>query len=336
MCAACRKIGQGAHPDVRVIDGSDGGCKGEGSRETRAAEPTESASRRKPGIKIGHVREIQAQASLSPFEGRKRVYVLCDFQLANLEAANCLLKTLEEPPANVVLILTALQAEGLLPTIVSRCQVLNLRPLPVQRVQEALQGHWGVEEGRAQVLARLSAGRIGWAIEASRDDSLLLSREKYLVALEQGSRLSVVERIGLAQQLSQNLQSLPDVLDLWQEWWRDLLLVKSGNTQALINLDRQQAIMSDAQRYTLRDIESYLRAIERAIQQIDQNVSPSLAMEVLLLRLPHVSPDTSLPFAPGGNPSSLPPLRPCLRAREGKGDHGVAPGQGRPNGGVIV
>jgi DNA polymerase-3 subunit delta' len=209
----------------------------------------------------------------------------------------------------VVLILTALQSEGLLPTIVSRCQVLNLRPLPAQQVQEALQRHWGVEERRAQVLARLSAGRIGWAIEASMDDSLLLNREKYLVALEEGARLTVVERFGLAQQLSQNPQSLPDVLDLWQEWWRDLLLAKSGNTEALVNLDREQAITSDAQRYTLREIESYLRAIEHAIQQIDQNVSPSMAMEVLLLRLPHVSPEPSQPFAPAGLAARTAPRR---------------------------
>jgi DNA polymerase-3 subunit delta' len=70
-CAACRKIGQGVHPDVRVIDGLESGGKGDGSRETRAAESTESSSRRRPGIKIGQVREMQAQASLSPFEGSR-------------------------------------------------------------------------------------------------------------------------------------------------------------------------------------------------------------------------------------------------------------------------
>jgi DNA polymerase-3 subunit delta' len=284
-CSSCRKIDHGVHPDVRVIDESEavGGA---------ADEPDEPGSRRKRGIKIGQIRELQTQAALSPFEGRRRVYVLCDFQQANLEAANCLLKTLEEPPNNVVLILTALQAEGLLPTIVSRCQVLNLRPMPVGEVQKALQQYWGIEERRAAVLASLSAGRIGWAIRASQDEALMGTREKYLVALEQSGKLSYTERIGLAQQLGRNPANLMDALELWQEWWRDLLLARCG-TSALVNVDREPAIRADAERYSLQEIESYLRAIERAIQQLDQNVSPSLVMEVLLLKAPHVSAEAS-------------------------------------------
>ncbi len=261
-CLACRKIGQGVHPDVRVID-----------------EPGAS-------IKIAQIREIQSEMSLAPFEGRRRVYILCDFQQATLEAANCLLKTLEEPPPRVILILTTLQAEMLLPTILSRCQLLNLRPLPVDQVQQALEGYGGLEPQRARVLARLSGGRLGWAIEASRDDALLRSREKYLVALEQAIRQERTDRVGLAQQLGQNPQALPEVLDLWLGWWRDLLLARSGNVQALVNVDRQQTVSSEAQHYTLDEIHACLRSIERAAQQIEQNVNATLAMEVLLLSLP--------------------------------------------------
>jgi DNA polymerase-3 subunit delta' len=261
-CNACRKIGQGSHPDVRVID-----------------EPGSS-------IKIAQMRDLQMEMNLAPFEGQRRVYILCNFQQATLEAANCLLKTLEEPPPRVIMILTAPQAEMLLPTTVSRCQVLNLRPLPTDQVQQALEQHWGLDPRRAHVLARLSGGRIGWAIEASRDDALLRSREKYLVALEQTIRQERTDRVGLAQQLSQNPQGLPEVLDLWQGWWRDLLLAKSGNLQALVNVDRQQTISSEAQDYTLSEIESCLRSIERAAQQIEQNVNATLAMEVLLLSMP--------------------------------------------------
>lgn len=286
VCASCRKIDRGVHPDVRVIDESE-------STGDTADEPAEPGARRKRGIKIGQIRELQAQAALSPFEGRRRVYVLCDFQRANLEAANCLLKTLEEPPDRVVLILTALQAEGLLPTIVSRCQVLNLRPLPVNQVQKALQEYWGVEEARAAALAGLSAGRLGWAIRASQNEALLGAREKYLVALEQSGKLSYTERIRLAQQLSRNPVNLMDALDLWQEWWRDLLLARSGSSARLVNVDREQAIRADAERYSLQEIESFLRAIERAIQQLDANVSPSLVMEVLLLKAPRASAEAS-------------------------------------------
>jgi DNA polymerase-3 subunit delta' len=262
QCSACRKIGQGLHPDVRLV-GESGGS-----------------------IKIGQIRELQMEMNLAPYEGQRRVYILCNFQQATLEAANCLLKTLEEPPPRVILVLTVPQAEMLLPTIISRCQVLNLRPLSIVQVQQALEEHWGIEPRRARILAKLSGGRIGWAIQAGQDDTLLRAREKYLVALEQAIRQERTDRVGLAQQLSQNPQGLPEVLDLWQGWWRDLLLAKSGNLQALVNIDREQTISSEAQHYTLNEVHSCLRSIERVAQQIEQNVNATLAMEVLLLSMP--------------------------------------------------
>lgn len=264
-CMACRKIQRGLHPDVRVID-EEGGS-----------------------IKINQIRELQNEVTLAPFEGRQRVYILCDFQNATLEAANCLLKTLEEPPPRVMLILTAMQAEMLLPTIVSRCQVLNLRPLALVQVEQALQVYWGVELHQARLLAKLSGGRMGWAIEASRDEALLLDREKYLLVLEQALGGKRIERMRLAQQLSQSPEDLHGILALWQNWWRDLLLAKSGNAQLMTNVDREQTVLHEAQLYTLHEIRAGLRALERAAEYIEQNVNPRLALEVLLLSLPYQS-----------------------------------------------
>ena len=269
VCPACQKVGKGLHPDVRVID--------------------EVGAR----IKIDQIRGLQRETSLSPFEGRRRVYVLVNFEEATPEASNCLLKTLEEPPEKVTLILTATQVETLLPTIVSRCQVLNLRALPVAQVEQALHLHWNVEPERASLLARLSEGRIGWAIEAASNEALLRNRDKYLVALEQALRQGRTERIGLAQQLCQNSQMLPDVFDQWQSWWRDVLLAKSGNEQALTNVDRAQAVCSEAQHVSLGDIRGCLRAIERATLQIEQNVNPCLTLEVLLLQMPRLPAEVS-------------------------------------------
>jgi DNA polymerase-3 subunit delta' len=261
-CSTCRKTAAGQHPDVRIIDD-------EGS-----------------SIKIDQIRELRRETSLSPFEGRWRVYILCNFQKATLEAANCLLKTLEEPPPRVVIVLTATEPELLLPTIISRCQVLNLRPFPAAAVEQALQDHWGVELRQAQLLARLSDGRLGWAIQAIRDDTLLRQREKYLLALEQALRQERTGRMGLAQQLCQDPLVLPELFDLWQSWWRDLLLAKSGNGQRLTNVDREQTLLHEAQQYTLADIVGCLRAIRRSAQQVEQNVSACLALELLLLGLP--------------------------------------------------
>jgi DNA polymerase-3 subunit delta' len=264
-CRACRKIGKALHPDVRVID-----------------EPGSS-------IRIDQIRELQSEIVLSPFEGRQSVYALCNFQKATPEAANCLLKTLEEPPPSVVLVLTAIQAEMLLPTVISRCQVLHLRPLPVDQVQEALELYWHVDPPRAKLVARLSEGRMGWAVEASSDDALLKDRDKHLTILEQVLHQDRAARMNVAQQLGRNAMALPEVFDLWQTWWRDLLLVKSGNEHALTNIDREQMVRIEARGYTLAEIQACLRAIQRAARQIEQNVNARLALEVLFLHMPRAS-----------------------------------------------
>jgi DNA polymerase-3 subunit delta' len=268
QCSACRRIERGTHPDVRLVE-----------------EPQGS-------IGINQIRALQREMALSPFEGRWRVYVLSDFQQATIEAANCLLKTLEEPPPKVVLVLTATQVELLLPTIVSRCQVLNLRALPVAIVAHALQASWGVEPTQAQLLATLSQGRIGWAIAAARDDGLLQNREKSLVALEQALHQSRTERVSLAQQLCQNPETLSDLLDAWRGWWRDVMLAKSGNGLAVVNVDRRQTVLNEAQHLATDQILGSLRATEECAEQVEQNVNPCLALEVLLLRLPRRDSET--------------------------------------------
>jgi DNA polymerase-3 subunit delta' len=262
QCSACQKIVQGLHPDVRVIN------EGEGS------------------IKIDQIREMQREIALSPYQGQWRVYVLCDFQQATAEAANCLLKTLEEPPPKVVLILTATESEALLPTIVSRCQVLNLRALPAKQIGQALQAYWNVQPDRADLLAKLSRGRMGWAIAASTDDALLRNREKHLLALEQALRLGCAQRIGLAGQLCRNAEALPVLCDSWQSWWRDLLLLKSGDSGALVNVDRERTLQAEVRHCTVHDILDCLHSIRDCADQIEHNVSPCLALEVLFLKLP--------------------------------------------------
>jgi DNA polymerase-3 subunit delta' len=246
-------------------------------------------------IKIDQIRDLQRESSLSPFEGRWRVYILCNFQKATLEAANCLLKTLEEPSPRVVLVLTATEPELLLPTIISRCQVLNLRPFAVAAVEQALRDHWGVELRQAQLLARLCDGRLGWAVQAIRDDTLLRQREKYFLALEQALQQERIARMGLAQQLCQDPLVLPKVFELWQSWWRDLLLAKSGNRHRMTNVDREQTLLHEAQQYTLVDIVGCLRAIRRSAQQVEQNVNACLALELLLLGLPRPKDGGTMP-----------------------------------------
>ncbi len=261
-CLSCRKVVSGNHPDVRILDAPD------------------------RTLKIGEVRDLQRELALSPQEGRWRVAVLSDFERATLEAANALLKTLEEPPAQVVLVLTAGEADALLPTIVSRCQVLSLRALPAPLVKEALIAQWGAQPAQAELLARLSGGRLGWALRALQDKSLLARRDEHLDNLVSLMNMGRVERLAYAAELSRDLAVVREVLALWLGWWRDALLLASGSQVAITNVDREAILRRQAEQVTVRQTQRMVAQVRSTIKNLDQNVNLRLGLEVLLLSLP--------------------------------------------------
>ncbi len=262
QCLACRKIAHGSHPDVQIIEGEGG------------------------TLKIDQMRTLRHEAALSPLEGRWKVYIIRQMEQATAEAANCLLKTLEEPPSNVILMLTASEAEVLLTTIVSRCQVLNLRPLATETVQRSLQERWGVEVERAQLLARLSGGRLGWAVTASQNDAILDQRERHLNEMMELLSQGRVERLEYAQQLSRNPEAVPELLHLWLSWWRDLLLAAGGSPAGIINIDRENTLRAQAQRYSLGQVRNFIEALRAAVWRLEHNANTRLTLEVLMLSLP--------------------------------------------------
>lgn len=262
LCRACRLIPVGRHADVSVI-GADNDA-----------------------IKIDQIRELQHDASLTPVEARWRVFLLPNIERATREAANSLLKTLEEPPPHVVLLLTALDANALLPTVVSRCRVMPLRPLAIDQVQVALEERWHVEPERAALLARLSGGRIGWAVAALEDSAILDRRQAELEALTSVAGAGRVDRLDIAYRLVRDEKHLGDTLALWLSWWRDLMLVKAGALHAVTNADHLDTLQQQAAGYDLQKIADAIRAIQQTIRQVDANVNKQLALEVLLLNMP--------------------------------------------------
>jgi len=261
-CVSCRKVLSGNHPDVRILDAPD------------------------KTLKISEVRELQRELSLSPHEGRWRVAVLSDFERATVEAANALLKTLEEPPAQVALVLTATESDVLLPTIVSRCQVVSLRTLSTSVVTDALISIWGAHPTRANLLAHLSGGRLGWAVQALQDESLLARRSEHLDHLVTLMGENRVERLAYAADLSQSPTLIGEVLALWLGWWRDVLLLASGSPVIITNVDREDLLRQQAGQVNLRQAQRMLAQLRATVKSLDQNVNARLALEVLLLSLP--------------------------------------------------
>jgi len=261
-CRTCRRVAQARHPDVQLITAE---------RNT---------------IQIDQMRVLQADAALSPLEGRRKVFIIREIERATLPAANALLKTLEEPPPQVILLLTGVRRDLLLPTVLSRCQVVGLRPLPVEQVAAALGARWGVEPEQAGLLARLSGGRLGWAVSAHTDRELWQARATCLDDLVALTAAGYGPRLAYAETLSRHEELVERTLALWMTWWRDVLLVQHGAGQAITNLDRRPQLTQQAALYRPEQVERALTELVRGWQRIKANVNPRLALDVVLLRLP--------------------------------------------------
>jgi DNA polymerase-3 subunit delta' len=208
---------------------------------------------------------------------------------ASAEAANSLLKTLEEPPAHVVLILTAAHPEALPSTVVSRCQRIDLRPVAPQVLESALIER-GVPPAEAHLLARLSGGRAGWALAASDDDAMLRQRQQDLDQMLELLTASRVERLDFAWQASRDQSAALRLLASWTGWWRDLLLLCGRGEGSVANVDRLDELRLTAQQSSLPQAWMTLKALQATEAQLEANVNPRLALEGMLLKLPHHLP----------------------------------------------
>jgi DNA polymerase-3 subunit delta' len=263
-CASCRKIAHGNHPDVTLI-------------EPKKDERT---------LKVEIVREMIRMASLAPTEGRWRIFVIPEIERMVLAGANALLKTLEEPAPQVILLLTSSEPETLLPTVLSRCQIVPMLPLSPDEVARALLERWQVSDAEARELAGLANGRLGWAVRAAEKPEL---REQRIHELEELAGLATAsrdERLRRAGALGTDVESARRVLELWTLWWRDVVLAAGGAG----HLVTSGALRTQAERLGralgVERAQAFLRALLDAQLALEANANPRLTMEVLALDLP--------------------------------------------------
>jgi DNA polymerase-3 subunit delta' len=284
VCLACQKIAKGVHPDVRIIEGVPTGWK----LDRDGIPPARTNDRERRTLKVDQIRELTHWLSQAPFEGKWKIAILRRFEEANDEAANAFLKTLEEPPAHTLLLLTAQDPALLLPTIVSRCQIIALRPLALSLVEQVLIEQRNLASERASLLAHLSNGRIGWAMRASTDEKILARRAGSLDALFATLTEGRAERLDRAGELSKQGEDVPQVLEEWLSWWRDVLLLQNDrDTRARVtNVDKLDILRMHARTYSLSQSHHSLRAIRATQKHLSQNSNLRLALEVLMLELP--------------------------------------------------
>lgn len=279
-CPTCRRIATGTHPDVEVL--APGGlCDDSGHDHSR------DHSR---DIRICQVRRAERLLNLTPFAARARVVIIEPADALNAQSADAFLKTLEEPPGQAVIILIAVEASALPETIRSRCRPVTLGLVPSGATERYLAQAYAVPSEEAALLARLSGGRIGWAIAALKSPEARARRAELLdecAALAAGTRverLSVAERLAAA--FARNREEVYGVLAHWASWWRDILLITAGRDNQIINVDRREELAAAATRFDPASVVRVLRALREAQRDLESNVNPRLALDAFMLRLP--------------------------------------------------
>lgn len=264
-CKTCTQIEALRHPDLSVIQAeTEGGT-----------------------LKVDQIRDLQRTINLRPYQSKYRVCLFLRFHEANDNAANALLKTLEEAPSHAVLILTAETPEQLLPTINSRCEILRLRPLPLETVISDLMQN-GVDEERARLLAHISGGRPGFARKLVEDSTLLEKREEQLNDLQTLLPAARVEKFSYADKLSKDKDAMRQTLLTWLSYWRDVLLRSANAETPLINIDRNMEIEFLASKLDLSSARKVVNSLESTLEKLDRNVNSRLLAEVLLLDFPKI------------------------------------------------
>ena len=331
QCRHCRRIRALQHPDVHLLvpassapppDGAatrNGGMSGPhgrgNAREDRrqglssmlADDPYAALPFNKNDIlSVDDIRSLRRDASVKPYEGRKKVAVIVAADRMNTAAANALLKTLEEPPGTLMLILTAIRTQRLLPTIVSRCQPVHLARLQDADVEAALTGRYDVDPDEAAELARRSEGRLAEALSARSERGVRLREEAFalLECIHEAPPLRLFEKVESLSTAHREDPVMEQILDHLLELYRDLFILSTtGESSTVSYTDRLVPVQALAEGMNIGDIEKGVAAIEEARRGIVQNAHVQLALLVLVLRLrlnrgspaPRETPSRTLP-----------------------------------------
>ncbi len=266
-CLSCRKISHFNHPDLKLLEVGEG-----------------------DSIKIEQIREMQQELAYKPLESAYKIYIIDQADLMTPQAANSLLKTLEEPPEYAVMILLANQVNygKMLPTLLSRCQKIYLSVIPEQIIQEELEKR-GLPQEKVSLLARLADGSLGQALNLADNQEFLALRYsllEFLGNLPESSTVDIFQEVDRVSKLLSN----PDfkafsLFDLFVSWYRDLILLKQGLEDQLVNSDFIVQIKRQAEEYSLDQLLLILKMVNNMKGYINRNVRQDLALQVMFFKI---------------------------------------------------
>lgn len=263
-CSSCKRAAAGSHPDIIHV--------------THEKQGT---------ISVDEIRQqVNNTVAIKPYSGPYKIYIIPDAQKMSPQAQNALLKTIEEPPEYAVLLLLADNEEELLPTIVSRCVTLHLRPVHQELVVKYLMDHYEVPDYKARICAAFAQGNMGKAIRMATSEQFNELRDEALDLVSRIRDMSIHEIIDYMKNLSQYKLEIQDYLDFMSVWYRDVLLFKATkDTNAMIFGDHIHEIMRQADKISYDGLGEIIKAIDNAKRRLDANVSFELTMELLFITI---------------------------------------------------
>ncbi len=230
--------------------------------------------------------QVNGDINIKPFRGRKKIYIINEAEKMNQQAQNALLKTFEEPPEYAVILLLVTNAEELLPTILSRAVMLNLKPVRDELVKKFLMEEIKVPDYKADVCVAFSRGNIGKAKNLASNEDFDTIKNDVLNMLKNVKTMDVSELTACVKRASELKADIKDYLDIIMVWYRDVLLFKAtADPNGLIFKEELQYIKKVAEKTSYEGVEEIIEAVEAAKRRLNANVNFDLTMELLFLTI---------------------------------------------------
>jgi DNA polymerase-3 subunit delta' len=266
-CISCIKIEKNQHPDVHIIDAT--------TLSSIDIEQNRSDAGGSDAIKIGHIRQLQKDISLKPYEGKKKVFIIDDAHNLTQAASGALLKILEEPPQDSLIILISNKPILLFKTIISRCKVLKFYSLARPELENIFKKDFALNDNTAHFLAYFSEGRLGCALRLKDTD--ILNEKNRIIDQIVFSRKANINNL-----LIQNREDMRAYLNILVTWFRDIYLLKVGiGTSEIINFDRRDDLLKVMSRFSFLDLDQILNSISDSILYLGQNINIKLLLSNL-------------------------------------------------------
>ena len=236
------------------------------------------------------VEDIRAQINndivIKPYSSPRKIYIINEGEKMTVQAQNALLKTLEEPPEYAVILILTSNVDTLLPTILSRCVVLNMKPVPDDKIKKFLMEELEIPDYKANICVAFARGNIGKAKMLASSEDFDKVKEEAVTLVKYINDMEISEIVQAIKKISDYKFDVTDYLDILMVWYRDVLLFKATkDANSLIFKDELQSIRKTADRSTYEGIEIIVKALQQAKRRLDANVNFDLTMDLLLLTI---------------------------------------------------